>query len=256
MVKKKKKECLQWLFVICLVWLSFSVVCDIFSRSSKQVCVYFAALWISFVKRVKTQNGSARDGNTLFPWLCSTEVFHTLDNYRYFFSGSTVSFKCRKFFHRVGVLKRRCVIAIFGSPQGGFRQILIKLDLCSVALKGAEKRPSTCFTSVAAITRQSLITEPQDFRADSQKGCWVWCYHPKHYFYCIILQNIDVSKQFAGWLTGSLLASFRNSRAVECLKADPMITLPKQLYFGVPSPPPSICAAVEMSCAVAVVICW
>lgn len=31
-----------------------------------------------------------------------------------------------------------------------------------MALKGAEKRTSTCFTSVAAIAQHSLITEPQD----------------------------------------------------------------------------------------------
>lgn len=31
-----------------------------------------------------------------------------------------------------------------------------------MALKGAGKRPSTCFTSVAGIAQQSLITELQD----------------------------------------------------------------------------------------------
>lgn len=39
------------------------------------------------------------------------------------------------------------------------RQILIKLDLCSVALKGAGKRPGTCFTSAAGTALQRLITE-------------------------------------------------------------------------------------------------
>lgn len=69
---------------------------------------------------------------------------------------------------------RRSEIAIFGSPRGFYRQILIELDLSLVALKGAGTRPSTCFTSAAGIARRSLITAAGS-RADPEKvGEEVW----------------------------------------------------------------------------------
>ena len=50
-------------------------------------------------------------------------------------------------------------------PPGVYRQIFIKLDLCSVALKGAGKGPSTCFTSVAV----KPDNRAAGFRADREK---------------------------------------------------------------------------------------
>lgn len=39
-----------------------------------------------------------------------------------------------------------------------------------MALKGAGKRPSTCFTSVAGIAQQRLITQPQESEETEKVG--------------------------------------------------------------------------------------
>lgn len=65
---------------------------------------------------------------------------------------------------------QRPVIAIFGRPQGFPDKILIKLDLCPVALKGAGTRPGTCLRSVWRHNQTERDNEPQELEQTEDRS--------------------------------------------------------------------------------------